>query len=151
MQLSPQWEYVSDQVMGGVSCGALRIEDGGDRPVAHLTGRVSLENNGGFIQMAFDLAEDAAGFEGIALEIRGNGQAYDVRLRTTDLTRPWQSFRTQVTATRDWQTHRLAFDVFSKHRTDAAFEARGLRRIGILGIGREFDVDIEVARVNLYA
>lgn len=150
MQLSPQWEYVSDQVMGGVSTGALAFEDAGTEQIAHLTGRVSLDNNGGFVQMAFDLAVDAAGWRGIALEVRGNGNTYDVRLRTTQLTRPWQSFRTEITATPDWQTHRLPFDAFTPHRTDAAFDAGALRRVGILGIGREFEVDIAVRRVSLY-
>lgn len=155
MELSPQWEYVSDQVMGGVSSGALSIDGPEAAQIAHLTGRVSLENNGGFVQMAFDVgpggaALDASEWRGIALDLRGNGQAYDVRLRTTQLTRPWQSFRTQITAPKNWETLELPFDRFIPHRTDATFDASMLRRVGILAIGRVFDVDVCVAKVRLY-
>jgi hypothetical protein len=52
---TPNWQLVSDQVMGGESAGQLSIEDVPSGPVFRLTGRVSLDNNGGFIQMAADI------------------------------------------------------------------------------------------------
>ena len=60
-----RWRFFTDQVMGGVSTGqvALLPDEGG---FARMTGTVSTDNNGGFIQMRLDLAEGAAqGAEGV--------------------------------------------------------------------------------------
>lgn len=155
MILNPTWEYVSDQVMGGVSDGALSVTSQEGQAVARLTGRVSLENNGGFVQMAFDVASDGAVLDaspwaGLEITLRGNGEIYDIRLRTAQLARPWQSFRAQVTASPSWQDARLPFEAFEAHRTDSAFDPATLRRIGILAIGKVFDADISVAQVRLF-
>lgn len=155
MQLNPQWEYVSDQVMGGVSHGSLTRTVNSGSTVYRLRGSVSLENNGGFVQMAFDLAGDGASFDasawtGVAFDVCGNGEDYDVRLRTAQLTRPWQSFRTSIQAPADWTVVRLPFTEFEPHRTDARFDPRTLRRVGLLGIGRVFDADISVRSVALF-
>lgn len=154
LDLSPDWEYVADTVMGGVSSGQARRQIVEGRDAVRLTGVVSLENNGGFVQIAFDLADgavfDVSGYTGIALDVLGNGETYDLRLRTDALTRPWQSFRTDFTAPTEWTTIKVAFMDFQPHRTDAAFEPARLRRIGILAIGREMDADISVSSVRLF-
>lgn len=155
MELSPNWEFVSDRVMGGVSSGTLQIDTAGGLRGARLRGQVSLDNNGGFVQMAFDLAEDGAAFDasdwsGIEMDVFGNDELYEVRLRTTALTRPWQSFRAPFEAKAQWQTLRVPFDAFEAHRTEASFDASQLRRIGVLAIGRAFEADITVASVRFY-
>lgn len=155
LELSPSWEYVSDRVMGGVSEGQLHLETVEGQKAARLTGRVSLDNNGGFVQMAFDVAEDggvleASDWTGIALDVLGNGERYEIRLRTRELTRPWQSFRVEIVAKSTWQTLYLPFEDFEAHRTQASFDLAGLRRIGVLGIGRVFDADIAVSGVRFY-
>ena len=154
-ELSPVWELVSDQVMGGISAGSLSREDVAGRHAARLTGTVSLENNGGFLQMAFDVAsaapdKETRGWLGLEIDVFGNDELYDIRLRTDHLTRPWQSFRTQIKTERAWQTHRLTFAEFKAHRTDAPFVPDRLRRIGFLGVGRAFDVDLAVSAVRLF-
>jgi hypothetical protein len=154
MQLQPDWEFVSDRVMGGVSEGAVRFETLDGHAAARLTGDVSLENDGGFVQMAFDLddgrAFDASGWAGVELLVRGNGETYELRLRTTALTRPWQSFRAAFEAKPEWQHVRLPFADFEAHRTDAAFDPAQMRRLGVLAIGRRFKADVAVAEVALY-
>ncbi|QFT57332.1 Complex I intermediate-associated protein 30 (CIA30) [Sulfitobacter sp. THAF37] len=154
MQLNPDWEFVADTVMGGVSTGHARREPVAGRDAMRLTGDVSLENDGGFVQMAFDLQPDGGGFDAsgwnaIALEVRGNGGAYDLRLRTEDLTRPWQSFRSAFVAEPDWRTLTFPFSGFEPHRTDARFDPARLRRIGVLGIGRVFHAEVAVGTVRL--
>lgn len=155
MNLELDWTYVADDVMGGVSRGqaCAAVIDG--RPAMRLTGDVSLDNDGGFIQMASDLttdgsALDASGFTGLEIDLIGNGETYDLRLRTTDLTRPWQSYQADITAPTAWTTHRIAFATFEAHRTDAPFRATQLRRIGILAIGRVFHADVAVSSLRLY-
>ncbi|WP_367274339.1 CIA30 family protein [uncultured Tateyamaria sp.] len=154
LDLDPQWEYVADSVMGGVSTGQAVQEVVQARDATRLSGLVSLDNNGGFVQIAFDLAGgaafDASAFTGIALDVLGNGETYDLRLRTDALTRPWQSFRTEFTAPDTWTTIRLPFTAFIAHRTDASFDPMRLRRIGVLAIGREMQADIAVSGVRLY-
>jgi hypothetical protein len=153
MDLALDWELVADGVMGGVSQGALTFEEIGGRKAARLTGRVSLENNGGFLQMAADFAGgglfDASGYSGLALEVFGNAERYDTRLRTDALSRPWQSFRTSFIAPEEWQWVHLPFPSFQPHKTDAVFDPARLRRIGLVAIGRAFDVDLAVSRVRL--
>ncbi len=149
------WEYVADTVMGGVSAGGIApaLIDG--RQAMRLTGRVSLDNDGGFVQMAADLrpdgsAFDASGYDGLVCTLWGDGQTYDIRLRTTDLTRPWQSYRVAVVATPAWQTLHLPFTGFEAHRTDHAFDPQRLRRVGILSIGQAGDADVAVADLGFY-
>ncbi|WP_366111378.1 CIA30 family protein [Aestuariivita sp.] len=155
LQLTPHWEFVADTVMGGVSRGALRVETSQGRTATRLTGQVSLDNNGGFVQMAMDLGPgrvllDASGYTGVEIVLRGNGERYDLRLRTDALTRPWQSFRTEFLAPPDWTAIRIPFSRFDPHRTEVRFDPARLRRVGILAIGREFAADISVASIGFY-
>ncbi len=86
------------------------------RPGRHpMRGDVSLENNGGFIQIAIDLSPDggvvdASAWSGIELDVFGNGEEYGVHLRTDAMTRPWQSYRQIFTAYAEWRTVQLPFD-----------------------------------------
>jgi hypothetical protein len=155
MELTPNWEFVADGVMGGVSTGHLQQEIYRGRMASVLRGDVSLDNNGGFVQIAFDLCADASGmdasaWDGIELDVSGNGEAYDLRLRTDQLTRAWQSFRTDFVAAPEWQSIRFPFDGMIPHRTEAAFDPARLRRVGVLGIGREFRAEVGVAAVRFY-
>ena len=72
---------VGDVVMGGVSSGNLIQEDG----CAVFSGKVSLENFGGFASIrSFPGRYDLGEFEGLELEVRGDGKKYKLNL-TTDL------------------------------------------------------------------
>lgn len=155
LDLAPTWQYVADGVMGGVSRGWIYNEVVEGRPAMRLRGRVSLANNGGFIQMAFNLAAhgsvyDAGEWDGIAIDVCGNAQSYDLRLRTDALNRPWESFRVAFIAPYHWTTLYLPFSSFAAHRTDAAFDPARLRRIGLLAVGRAFEADLCVARIGFY-
>ena len=154
--LAPQWEFVGDTVMGGVSVGRVSAERIADRDATRLTGHVSLENNGGFVQMAFDINPggmpfDASGYAGVAIDVLGNGETYDLRLRTSDLERPWQSYRASFVAPASWTTVRVPFTECVAHKTDTPFDARRIRRIGVLAIGRVFEANVAVASVGFIA
>ena len=147
------WELVTDRVMGGVSSGRLAPETIAGRAALRMTGEVRLENNGGFVQMALDLAPgggpvDASSWAGLALEVRGNGARYGCHLRTADITRPWQSYRAPFEAGPDWQRILLPFTAFEAHRTEAPFDPSRLRRIGLVAIGRAFAADLALARLE---
>jgi hypothetical protein len=150
-----EWEAVSDRVMGGVSVPQMRRLAVAGRPAQHLSGAVSLDNNGGFIQMALDLAParqpiDASAWTGIRLCVQGNGEDYDLRLRTADIERPWQSYRHGFSTTRDWQTHDLPFADFQPNKIDKPFDPARLTRFGLLAIGHEFQADLAVCWIGFY-
>lgn len=146
---------ITDGVMGGVSRGTLARETVQGREAIRMRGSVSLDNNGGFIQMAADLSTDgslvdASGFSGIELTTLGNGETYNLHVRTREITRPWQSYRQSFIAGPAWETHRIAFTDFAPHRIETPLDVSGLTRVGILGIGRVFEVDISMADIRLY-
>jgi hypothetical protein len=156
IQLAPKWEFVSDNVMGGVSSGSVAEEFIGGHHATVLRGTVSLENNGGFIQMAFDLHEggtdvDVSAWDGIDMDVYGDGGTYDVRLRTAQLSRPWQSFRADFVGEPYWQKVKIPFSSLVSHRVDADFDPTCLRRIGILAIGRARDACIAVSNIGFYS
>ena len=154
IKLSPTWEYVSDAVMGGISTGMLQTTYIKGLKTVRLTGKVYLENNGGFIQMAFDLKPDghpfdASAWSGIEIDVIGNSENYDLRLRTDELIHPWQSYRLCFRATKKLTSIQLPFRNFEPHRTEIQLDTRRLRRIGVLAIGRAFEADVAVAAIRL--
>ncbi|MGY6635185.1 MAG: CIA30 family protein [Alkalilacustris sp.] len=149
------WRLVTDQVMGGVSEGALNRALVAGRPALRLTGAVRTDNNGGFVQMALDLAPgggllDARGWSGLELDLWGNGATYGVHLRTDAVCRPWQSWRQTITAGPDWSTLRLRFDGFAAHRIELPLEVGRLRRVGFVAIGRAFAADLALGGLRLW-
>jgi len=150
------WELILDGVMGGLSDGSMRRETVAGRPAIHLQGAVRLENNGGFVQIALDLAPDgspvdASRWTGIEIDVTGNGESYNMHLRTAEVTRPWQSYRQTIDAAQGWRSQRLPFAGFEAHRIDAPLRPEALRRIGIVAIGRAFRADIAIAGLRFYA
>ncbi|MRU16754.1 CIA30 family protein [Roseovarius sp. A21] len=148
------WALVSDQVMGGVSDGKLSHEALQGRMALRLTGHVSTENNGGFLQMARNLGEaggmDASGYRGLELKVLGNGETYNIHLRTKDVTRPWQSYRHSFAAPDTWTTIKLPFGDFEPHRITSPLDLKSLRRIGIVAIGKAFNADVALSGLHLY-
>ncbi len=149
------WRLVSDQVMGGVSAGTLKFTRHLERSCLRLEGRVSTENNGGFLQLALSLNDDApfdvSAYTAVQLTVSGNGERYNVHLRTTDLHMPWQSFRAEFETSPDWQTQTIPFSAFQAYRTDCAFHPEHLKRIGLVAIGKDFDCDLLLADIRLIA
>ena len=150
-----RWQLFTDQVMGGVSQGTAVRETVAGRAAIRMRGDVSLDNNGGFVQIGLDLAPDgglvdAGAFDGVEIDVCGNGEIYGVHLRTDAVTRPWQSYRQRFVAAKSWQTVRLPFAGFEPHRIEASLDVRRLRRIGIAAIGRAFSADVALARLAFY-
>lgn len=156
MELTQPWEFVSDAVMGGNSSGQIETLYVDGRFATRLTGDVSLENNGGFVQMAFDINGggepfDASDWNAVEVDVFGTGEEYDFRLRTADLDRPWQSYRASFVAPHRWTTVHIPFVEFKAHKTDIPLDLKRMRRMGILAIGRVFSADIAVSGVRLVA
>lgn len=152
--LGTQWRLITDGVMGGVSSGTLGTGQREGRNCLHLQGEVSLENNGGFIQAALELAQsgvlDASAYAGVELDVYGNGESYNVHFRTSRVWLPWQHYRASFMAEPGWHTVQVPFAEFEGYRIGAAFDPARLERIGIVAYGRAFMADLCIGRVALY-
>jgi len=152
--LGTEWRLVTDQVMGGVSEGTMTLDTFENRHCLRMRGNVSTENSGGFVQIALPLSEqnefDATQYTGIELEVAGNNESYNIHIRTAGLWLPWQSYRFGFKATNDWQTLRFPFRDIKPYRTSKAFRQDRLVRIGLVGIGRDFQADLCLASLSLY-
>jgi len=120
-----------------------------------MLGDVSLENNGGFVQIALPLrsderAFDASDYNGIRLWVRGNGQPYYIHLRTTQNRLPWQYYSAPIATNLEWREVDIPFSKFDGQSTRADLEISRLKRIAVVGAKKKFEADIAVARLEFY-
>jgi hypothetical protein len=151
-----RWQLFTDTVMGGVSRGNMCRETIDGRSAVRMRGEVSLDNNGGFVQISLDLASDgdtfdARAFDGFEIDVLGNGEHYNLHVRTEHTVRPWQSYRQTFLATASWRTVRLPFRNFVAHRIDKSLDVHHVKRIGLVAIGRAFTADLSVSRIAFYS
>jgi hypothetical protein len=98
------WGAVDDVVMGGRS--ASRMESCADG--AAFTGRVSLENGGGFASVRTRPGRwDTAGARSLVLRARSDGKRYKLTVRTDDGFDGLQYQQAFTTAWGEWQDVRL--------------------------------------------
>lgn len=150
------WRGFSDRVMGGVSDSNVEPAKVGGRRCLRMTGRVTRDSGGGFIQMAMYLggrrdAFDASAWQGLEFLVYGNDEDYNVHIRTADVRWHSQSYRATVFAGAEWQTIRLPWSAFEPNEIDAPLDTGNIVRVGLLGWMREFEADLSVAEVALYA
>ena len=94
-----QWYVVDDVVMGGRSDGGLSINEAGH---GFFTGRVSLENNGGFSSMRFRCPQRSVNnFTKCVLRVKGDGKSYQFRVKSDVGQR--HSYISSFDTTGDWQ------------------------------------------------
>ncbi len=136
------WSYLADTVMGGVSEGSARIEDGALR----LTGRVSTENRGGFIQARTEVSGVPEDAEGLRIEVRGNGEPYFVHLRTRRTRLPWQYYQARFESTGGWQDVTLRWPDFrpSGRLLPAAPAPQEIRSLALVAFGRDHVADVSL-------
>ena len=144
---TPGWRMLTDQVMGGVSTGVARVEDGALR----LSGTVSTANNGGFIQARLGLqAPLSPQVAALRLRVRGDGQRYFIHLRTTQTRLPWQYYQAPFDTSDAWQTIDLdlADFVASGRGLDATPAAHQIISIGLVAYGRDHEADVWLSRIE---
>ncbi|MGP1356315.1 CIA30 family protein [Roseicyclus sp.] len=136
------WSYLADTVMGGVSEGQARIEDGALR----LTGRVSTANRGGFIQVRTELRAPGDA-EGLRIRVRGNGEDYFIHLRTARTRLPWQYYQARFPTAPDWRDVTLGWEDFAA--SGGLLPTRpapgDIRSLGLAAYGRDHDADVSMA------
>ena len=150
------WRPGCDQVMGGLSVvTAHGRETVGGRAALVLRGRVTTANNGGFVSLGLDVDVDASAYSGVRLTVRAGAddETYGLHLRTPDCARVFSSYRSRFAASTAWSTVDLPWEAFAGNGPGAAetpLDPARLRRLSLLGIGRDFDADLAVADIRLY-
>jgi hypothetical protein len=153
--LGTVWRTFTDGVMGGLSKGSSTREVIESKNCLHLTGNVSLANNGGFLQMALDLNKsgrylDVKNYKGIRMLVRGNGENYYVHIRSADTWLPWQYYYMTFPTSDKWQTVELPFAGFKPDNLKKPINTSKLVSVGIVAAKKEFRADVAIARIEFY-
>ena len=153
---SKYWQYISDRTMGGISDGKATLEQDGEIFFARLTGNVSTENNGGFIQLRsrFSFAnfeKDGKKIKGVRLNVRGNGETYHIFIRTSETQSYRDFYLASFKANSNWEIIDLPFNKFKhRHSTNLFLEGKNIRTLGIVAYGRDFISDISISKIIFY-
>ena len=92
------WRILDDVVMGGRSDGHFKINSDGH---GEFTGDISLENNGGFSSLRYDLGTiNTPKFTKFVLKIKGDGKTYQFRVKDKSSNR--HSYVYEFETTIDW-------------------------------------------------
>ena len=147
-----EWEFISDQVMGGVSNGIIEFLEENKIKFMKISGKVSLENNGGFIQARRKISEKYSfNFSKIILNARGNNLDYYIHLRTKYTLLPWQYYQAKFSVTREWNTFIININDFKKSGVllPKNISALDIRSLALVAFGKEHVVDLDVSSINL--
>ncbi|MGB1156977.1 MAG: CIA30 family protein [Alphaproteobacteria bacterium] len=149
-----RWSYVSDRVMGGVSDGGGAYETIDDRLALRLFGNVSTANNGGFVQLSLRIDGRRLGadrFDGIELDVWGNGEDYNVHVTTTRSFPPWRFYKHTFETQENWRRIRLPWSDFTSETFRNPLDPRTINRLNLTAYARDFEADLAVSRIALYA
>lgn len=149
------WGYISDRTMGGISNGQALLDKDGDIFFARLTGNVSTENNGGFIQLRstlsfVNLENKEKNLKGVRLNVRGNGEVYHIFIRTSESQSYSDFYSATFIASDKWEIVDLPFSQFKHRFSNKALEGSDIRTFGIVAYGREFFSDVSVSKIIFY-
>jgi monofunctional biosynthetic peptidoglycan transglycosylase len=105
-----QWVSINDNVMGGVSKGRA---SSWENDCLLFSGSISFENNGGFSSIRTKPADfDLDGYKGIRIRVKGDGRAYQFRVRI-DKDLDGVAFKHDFkTVENTWQEIELPFESF---------------------------------------
>ena len=150
------WQFISDQVMGGVSNGKVIFEQDGEMYYARLTGNVSTKNYGGIIQLRAaisfaDAEKDGKSLQGVRLKVRGNGETYHIHILTNDMAYYGDFYSATFQADSEWKMIDLPFNTFERKRYNTSkLDAKNIRSFAIAAYGRDFTSDVSVSTIEFY-
>jgi len=153
--LGTKWSLVTDRVMGGVSDAEYLFGSEECFKYIKMKGNVSLENNGGFVQVSLPLAEDsktfdASAYSGVRFWVKGNGQQYYVHLKNDKTTLHWQYYSAGFIASEKWKQIEIPFEKFIPQALDAKIDVKSLSRIAIVGAKKAYEVDVSIGPIKFY-
>ena len=150
---SGKWIYFADNVMGGISEGQSEYVTVPSGKAIRLYGNVSTENNGGFIQvrMPYSIGR-LAGYEGIKIKMKGNGEEYYLHIRNKSSRLPWQYYQASFKSDTVWREVKIPFKQFKKSSNfmKSALDQKTIKTIAIVAYGKDYIADITVSELELY-
>jgi len=155
--IGTEWEGFTDRVMGGRSDMDVRLLKEEDIFFLRMQGSVSLENNGGFIQVRLVLGDgrgrfDASEYSGIRIEYRTTREGgYYLHMRTSQNRFPWAHFAAPLPNSPEWGEARIPWSAFEGQLTP--FNTPRLDKmtsIAVVAAKEEFSARIDVREISLY-
>ena len=146
-----EWTYIADNVMGGISDGGVEFNLVDSNVYALLSGHVSTENNGGFIQIRRELKNiDLSKAKSIRVYARGNNEKYYIFLRTTGTILPWQYYSHEFTVTEEYNEFIMPIKDFKKSGTLLAkqINPKKITSVAIVAYGRDHVAEIYVKELE---
>ena len=151
---SQQWNFITDQVMGGVSTGKFVVEKIDGKMCYRMTGDVSTKNNGGFIQIRAKLSPEinSKDYDGIYVKVYGNEKNYNIHLRTGLTLAPWQYYSYTFVTTKKWIEIRAPFKQFKKSNFYQPKNILGqnIKSVGLVAGFDDFKSDICLSEIGFY-
>ena len=147
------WEFISDQVMGGVSTGKMLFKNQDVDGYLHLTGNVSTKNQGGFIQARTSLKNVLTNdIKGIKIRAKGNATKYYLHLRTNGTILPWHYYQAEFNVQENWSDISIPLINFKKSGgfLRNKIKPKSLKSIGIVAYGRDHIADLSVSLLSFY-
>ena len=151
---SQQWNFITDQVMGGISTGKFGVEEVDGVMCYRMTGDVSTKNNGGFIQIRTKLIPEinSKNYNGIYVKVYGNEKNYNIHLRTGLTVAPWQYYRYTFATTKNWREIRAPFNEFKKSNfyQPKSVLGQNIKSVGLVAGFDDFKSDICLGEIGFY-
>ena len=151
---SQKWNFITDQVMGGVSTGKFIVEEVEGVVCYRMTGDVSTKNNGGFIQMRTKLspAINSKDYEGLYVKVYGNAKNSNLHLRTGLTLAPWQYYSYTFVTTKNWSEIRAPFEKFKKSNfyQPNSILGQNIKSVGLVAGFDDFKSDICLSEIGFY-
>ena len=152
-QDSNQWKYISDNVMGGVSTGSIAYKMKEGYSEAYLSGDVSIENNGGFIQIRRNLkAIDLSKAKYIKIVAKGNNQKYFLHLRTAGTIMPWQYYQISFEVEEKYKEYILPIEKFKKSGSfqPSRVNTKSISSVALVAYGRNHESNVYVKEISFF-
>ena len=146
-----EWTYIADNVMGGISEGGVEFNLVDSNVYALLSGNVSTENNGGFIQIRRELKNiDLSKAKSIRVYARGNNEKYYIFLRTTGTILPWQYYSHEFTVNEEYNEFIMQIQDFKKSGSLLAkqINPKKITSVAIVAYGRDHVAEIYVKELE---